>query len=191
MPIPKEPLSVLVKAALANRFIQAYLADPVLAGIWTVEGVSRHPTVRVVFEHAEVIGGQGESMAASKHKNFGRYLGIHPLGPDDPVHYCRILFNYLASSPYNRRVEQRRILKRILGRSYRSLVTKASRSTKRDFLKFDLTPEGARAIARRLKLEPGRFWRVAKGKEFLDLPSPARQLLLFESDYRQDRTGST
>jgi hypothetical protein len=187
---PASPCPVLVKAALANKFIQAYLADPHLAGIWTVAGVTRHPTVRVVFEHAEVIGGQGESMAAARYKNFGHFLGIHPLRPDDPVHHCRILFNYLPSSPYNRRVEQRRTLKRILGRSYRSLVTKASRSTKRDFLKFNLTPDGARAISQRLKLDPGRFWRVAKGKEFLDLPTPARQLLLFEAEGRSDPTGS-
>jgi hypothetical protein len=177
---PASPCPVLVKAALANKFIRAYLTDPHLACIWTVAGITRHPTVRVVFEHAEVIGGQGESMAAARYKNFGPFLGIHPLRPDDPVHHCRILFNYLSSSPYNRRVEQRRTLKRILGRSYRSLVTKASRSTKRDFLKFDLTPDGAQAISRRLKLDPGRFWRVAKGKDFLDLPTPARQLLFFE-----------
>ena len=59
-------------------------------------------------------------------------------------------------------------------------MTKASRSTKRDFLKFDLTPEGTRAIARHLKVDPGRFWRLAKGKEFLDLHPPPHQLLLFE-----------
>ena len=176
------PKAVWVSAALANNDIRSYLDDPRYAGIWTVEGVTRHPTVRVVFEHAEVIGGSGESLAAAQHKNFGRFLGIEPLRPEDSVHPCRILFVYQASSPYNRRVEQRRHLKRLLGRQYRTLVTKAARSTKQDFLKYDLTPDGAGAILRRLKLDPSRFWRVAKGREFLDLPTPLRQLLLFDTE---------
>lgn len=180
MPNPGPPTIGLVQAALANKDIQAYLADPRWSGVWTVEGITRHPTVRVVFEHAEVIGGSGESLAAARHKNFGRFLGIQPLRPDDPVHPCRILFVYKATNAFSRRVEQRRALKRILGRQHRALVTKASRSTKRDFLKLDLTSDGVKAIARRLRLDPGRFWRVAKGREFLDLPSPPRQLLLFE-----------
>jgi len=47
-------------------------------------------------------------------------------------------------------------------------------------LKFDITPAGAEAIHRKLNLDPGRFWQVAKGKEFLDIPTPPRQLLLFD-----------
>jgi hypothetical protein len=31
-------------------------------------------------------------------------------------------------------------------------------------------------------MDAGRFWRVAKGKEFLDLPPSPRQLLLFDSE---------
>ena len=180
MPNPGPPALGLVQAALANEHIRSYLADPELAGIWTEEGVRRHPTVRVVYEHAEVIGGPGESLAAARHKNFGRFLGIHPLRPDTPVHHCRILYIYKPTNAFSRRVDQRHALKRRLGREFRILVTKASRSTKRDFLKHDLTPEGAKAIARRLKVDPGRFWRLAKGKEFLDLPPQLRQLLLFD-----------
>ncbi len=180
MTAPGPPIIGLVQAALANRDILSYLNNPRFAGIWTVEGVTRHPKVRAVFEHAEVIGGPGESLAAARHKNFGRFLGIHPLRPDTPVHPCRILYIYKPSNAFSRRVEQRHALKRRLGREFRTLVTKASRSTKRDFLKFDLTPDGAKAIARRLKVDPGRFWRLAKGKEFLDLPAPPRQLLLFD-----------
>ncbi len=65
MPTPEPRGPGLVQDALANSDIQAYLADPELAGIWTEEGVTRHPTVRVVYEHAEVIGGPGESLAAA------------------------------------------------------------------------------------------------------------------------------
>jgi hypothetical protein len=42
-----------------------------------------------------------------------------------------------------------------------------------------VTEDGARVIKRRLGLEPGRFWRAAKGREFLTLPTPLRQLTLF------------
>ena len=169
---------VLIDAALANRDIQAYLADPRPPCLWTIDGVRRNPICRVEWEHAVAIGGIGESIAAGRHKSWGSFIGVLPLEPDDPVHWCRILFLYKASSPYNRRVEQRHALKRILGRQHRPLVTLASRSTKRDFL-ATLTDAGAHVIKRRLHLDPGRFWRAAKGRDFLDLPSQPVQLLLF------------
>jgi hypothetical protein len=169
---------VLIDAALANRDIQAHLADPTPPRLWTAEGVRRNPTCRVEWEHAIVIGGIGESLAAARHKNWGLFTGILPLGLDDPVYWCRILYLYKASSPYNRRVEQRHALKRILGRQHRPLVTLASRSTKRDFLAA-LTELGAHVIKRRLCLEPNKFWRAAKGHDFLELPKPPVQNLLF------------
>jgi hypothetical protein len=167
-------------AALANLDIRSHLDNPEFAGIWAVARVLRNPMIRVVFEHAKVIGGPWEFLDAARHKNFGQFLGIQPLRPEAPVHPSRILSVYTATSPYNRRVEQRRALKRILGRQYRTLVTKASRSTKKDFLRHYLTPEGARAIQRVLKIDPRRFWRVAKGLEFIELPQPPRQLRLFD-----------
>jgi hypothetical protein len=181
-PIPGRPSDFTrecVIAALSNRDIRQYLGDAHLRYVWTEGGVRRHPMVRVEFEHVHVIGGLGESLAAARHKHFGRVLGVHPLRPDDPVHPSRILFVYQESSPFDRRVEQRKALKRLLGRQHSSLVTKAAPSTKRDFLKYDLTPDGACAIRCRLGLDPGRFWRAAKGREFLDIPAPHRQLLLF------------
>ncbi len=69
-------------------------------------------------------------------------------------------------------------LKRILGRKYRPLVTQAARSTKKDFLAH-LTEAGAYKIKRRLQLDPGQFWRAAKGRDFLDLPPAPVQLMLF------------
>jgi hypothetical protein len=166
--------------ALANHDIQRHLSDAAWSRLWTVDGVTRHPTIRVEYEQAIIIGGLGESLAAAKHKHFGQLVGVKPLHPDDPVHPTRILFIYNANYAYSRRVEQRRVLKRLLGKEHRSLVTSASRSTKSLFLTHYLTESGTKAIRRRLKLEPGRFWRVAKGKEFLDLPEPPRQLLLFD-----------
>jgi hypothetical protein len=169
---------VLVEAALANHDIQTYLADVRPPRLWTIDNVRRNPTVRVEWDDATVIGGIGESLAAARHKNWGEFIGVLPLRLDDPVHWCRLLYLYKASSPYNRRVEQRHALKRILGRQHRPLVTLAARSTKRDFLTA-LTESGAHVIRRRLHLEPGQFWRAAKGHEFLNLPTPPVQLLLF------------
>ena len=169
----------LASAALANIDIQSFLADPKLGRIWTEEAIRRTPTCRNEWEHVTVIATTGEARSAAKHKNWGRFLGVFPLAPDDPVHPFRILYIYKATSPYNRRVEQRKVLKRILGRKHRPLVTKASRSTKRDFLRT-LTTADARVIELRLGLDPGHFWRAAKGKEFPDLPTPPRQLTLFD-----------
>lgn len=171
--------NVLIDAALANRDIQAHLADPRPPRLWTIDSVRRNPTCRVEWEHAVVIGGIGESLAAARHKSWGAFVGILPLAPSDPVHWCRLLYLYKASSPYNRRVEQRHALKRILGRQHRPLVTLAARSTKRDFLSA-LSELGAHVIKRRLRLDPGQFWRAAKGRDFLDLPKPPVQLFLFQ-----------
>lgn len=172
---------VLIDAALANRDIQAHLADPRPPKLWTIERVRRNPTCRVEWEHAVVIGGIGESLAAARHKAWGRFIGVLPLAPEDPVHWCRILYLYKASNPSNRRFEQRRAIKRILGRRNRTLVTLAARSTKRDFLAA-LSELGAYVINRRLHLDPGQFWHAAKGRDFLDLPKPPVQMVLFTDD---------
>jgi len=171
---------LLIQSALANRDIQGYLNDPTPPRLWTVESVRRNPTCRVEWEHATVIGGIGVSLAAAKHKNWGQFLGISPLASNDPVHWCRILYVYRSTSPYNRRVEQRHALKRLLGKQHRKLVMQASRNTKQDFLDRYLTEAAAQVIKRRFGLDPGRFWRAAKGRELLDLPAAPRQLTLFD-----------
>lgn len=173
-PAPTPDRRVLVDAALVNLDIRAYLADPKLGRVWTEEAVCRTPTCRNEWEHVTVIAATGEARSAAKHKNWGRFLGVFPLVPDDPVHPYRILYVYKATCPYNRRIEQRKALKQILGRKRRPLVTNANRSTKKDFLST-LTPADARVIKFRLGLDTGRFWRAAKGKQLIDLPTPSRQ----------------
>lgn len=169
---------MLIDAALANHDIQAHLVDPLPPRLWTNEGIRRNPTCRVEWEHAVVIGGIGESLAAARHKSWGPFIGVLPLKPDDPVQWCRILYLCKASSPYNRRVEQRHALKWILGRQHRPLVALATRSTKRNF-PASLSELGGFVIQRRLGLKPVQFWRAAKGLDSLDLPKPPVQLLLF------------
>jgi hypothetical protein len=171
--------ATLAEAALANLDIREFLADPKLGRVWTEEAMRRCPVCRNEWEYVTVIATTGEAHSAARHKNWGKFLGVFPLARDDPVHPYRILYCYKSSSPYNRRVEQRRDLKRILGKNYRSLVTRASRSTKGDFLRT-LTTDQTHVLRYRLKLDPGRFWRVAKGKEFVELPKRPRQLTLFD-----------
>lgn len=181
--LPERPTNcapeTLADAALANLDIRDFLADPKLGRVWTEEAMRRCPPCRNEWEYVTVIATTGEAHSAAKHKNWGRFLGVFPLARDDPVHPYRILYCYKSASPYNRRVEHRRELKRILGKGYRTLVTRASRSTKKDFLRT-LTADETRVLRLWLKLDPGRFWRVAKGKEFVEFPKPPRQLTLFD-----------
>lgn len=95
-----------------------------------------------------------------------------------------ILYIYKEGSEYNRRFEQRRRMKELLGRHYRSLVEKAKyhRHTKKMFLE-SLTEDQTWAVRRILDVEPGTFWRAARGKTFIDFPPRAIQLLLdFDDD---------
>jgi hypothetical protein len=117
---------VLVQACLENVCVQEYVADPQLNDIWKVESLSRCPIVRVEWEYAAVIGCAGESLAAARNKNWGAFKGVMPLNVNDPVHPSRILYVYSPDCPYNRRIEQRKALKRILGRDHRKLVTLAN-----------------------------------------------------------------
>lgn len=192
--VPNTPTTAarepLVTAALANLDIRSYIADAELGQIWTEEAIRRCPVCKNEWEHTTVIATTGEAHSAAKHKNWGRFLGVLPLARDDPVHPYRILYVFKATSPYNRRFEQRRELKRRLGKGYRSLVTEANGSTKKDFLRT-LTRDQAHVIRHRLKLDPSRFWRVAKGKEFIEFPKPPRQLTLFDDIPDEQTDGVT
>jgi hypothetical protein len=100
---------------------------------------------------------------------------VLPLEPDDPIHVYRIVYLYKANSLYNRRYEQRRRLKELLGNRYRPLVEAAKRRTKTRFLDR-LINEEAEAIRRILHVEPGVLWQAAQGRRFLDLPPRMVQL---------------
>lgn len=168
--------TVLVKACLANRCMQEYIADPSLPMI-TEESVRRSPTVRIEYEQAVAIGGIAETLQATRSKHWGDGPYVLPLREDDEFFANRITYIYRENSLYNRRFEQRRRLKELLGRRHRKLVewAKDRSTTKRIFLR-DLTAEQAAAIRRILNVEPGEFWRACKGKAFLELPPRMVQL---------------
>jgi hypothetical protein len=145
----------------------------------------RNPTVRVEYDEAFAIGGIGESLQATKNKSWGDGPYIHPLKPDDPVDPMYILYVFKPNSLYNRRFEQRRRMKELLGRHYRKLVERAKyhRHTKKMFLE-SLSADEAHAIQRILDVDPGEFWRAARGKSFISLP-PRQVQLLFDFDDEQ------
>jgi hypothetical protein len=156
----------LIVACLQNALIKQLLAESRLTEV----NVRASPTVRVEYEQAVAIGGIGETLAVTKGKSWGDGPWIMPLEPDDEFCPDRITYLYRANSLYNRRFEQRKRLKELLGR-HRSLVGKAQYNyhTKAIFLN-GLTTIQANAIRRILHIEPGEFWRACRGKKFLDLP---------------------
>lgn len=159
---------VLIEACLGNKCVQAYLADPAIP-FYTEEALKASPIVRVEFEQAIAIGGIGETLDATRSKSWGDGPYILPLQTDDWFYAERITYLYRENSLYNRRFEQRKRLKELLGKRWRKLVEEAKWHTKTIFLR-DLTTDHARAIRRNIRVEPGEFWRAAQGKIFLDLP---------------------
>lgn len=164
---------VLVRAALDNLSVQRMIADPLLPD--TEESIRKNPPVRLEYEQAIAIGDIGSCLSSTRSKNWGDGPWVMPLERDDPVDSRRVLYLYRENSLYNRRYLQRQELKRLLGRDHRSLVTKAKRATKRQFLAL-LTELESHTVRRKFRVDPGEFWRAVHGRAFLKLPSPERQL---------------
>lgn len=176
---------VLIDAALANHDIRELIADPQFP-TWTKEGELRSPTVRLDFEQAICIAGIGEGIAATRSKHWGSGPNILPLEPDDPVDPIFILYMFKPNSVYNRRYEQRMKLKKLLGKRFRPLVTKAKQYAQRIFLDV-LTAQEAYAIRKLLHVEPVQFWRLSKGKVFMDLPDKPGVINLSELNVIPDK----
>lgn len=159
---------LLIDSALANHAIRALITD-VRYPLWTEAGERANPTVRIDYEQAVCIAGIGEGLAATKNKHWGDGPYIQPLEPDDPVDSMFVTYVFKENSVYNRRYEQRRKLKRLLGKAHRPLVTSAKRSSKRIFLD-SLTSQQAYVIRNALGMDPTTFWQLCRGKAFADLP---------------------
>ncbi len=167
---------LLVDACLSNECAQEYADDSELP-LFTIGDLENHPIVRIEYEQAIAIGGIGETLRATKSKHWGDGLSILPLGKDDWFFPDRITYIYRPNSLYNQRFEQRKRMKELLGKKYRPLVETAKRNTKKIFLEF-LTEQQGKAIQRILDIEPGIFWRMAKGRAFHPLPPREVQLEL-------------
>src|SRR5262245_55877507 len=105
---------LLVDACFANRYVQSLMVE----GRLTNEGIRHAPIVRIEYEQAVAIGGLGETIAATKNKSWGEGPWIAPLHVDDEFFTDRITYIYRENSLYNRRFEQRRRLKELLGSKY-------------------------------------------------------------------------
>jgi hypothetical protein len=66
----------------------------------------------------------------------------------------------------------------MLGKEYARLVPQAMSSGKVKFV-AGLSEDEAARVRARTGLDPGRFWRAAKGREFIAWPESPRQLTLF------------
>src|SRR6185503_13139593 len=96
-----------------------------------------------------------------------------PLDPDDPIDPNRVTCIHKESSPFRQRLEARRQIKRLM-REASPLVRLARRFSKRDFLKYYVTPDHRRAIHAYTGLDPGTFWQyVRRG---IPIPDPQGQL---------------
>ncbi len=178
-PAVREHFARCVAACLANERVKFYLDDH--SPGWSRSSLEVSPVVRVEFEHAFVLGRLGESLSAARHKAWGAFLGVRPLEAGDPVHPCRVAYAFKADAPYQKRFEQRRRLRRMLGKEYAGLVPRAMGSGKAEFL-AGLSEDEAARVRARTGLKPGRFWRAAKGRELIDWPTSPRQLTLFDVD---------
>jgi hypothetical protein len=178
-PAVREHFARCVAACLVNEHISRYLTDRRPG--WCRPSLEASPIVRVEFEHTFVLGRLGESLCAARHKAWGNFLGVRPLEALDPVHPSRIVYAFKAAAPYQRRFEQRRRLRRMLGKEYAPLVPRAMGAGKTAFL-ASLSEDEAALVRARTGLEPGRFWRAVKGRELIRWPEPPRQLTLFDVD---------
>ena len=78
--------------------------------------------LRVVFENVVCFGNLSEVIAWARHKKgWGKLQAVEPLQPDDPIDRWRLTCTHKEGSPYQERIDQRRDLKKLLGR-YKKLV---------------------------------------------------------------------
>ena len=165
-------IRILVDAALANHCIQDFIDDPKLP-MWKEQSQRRSPTVRLEYEQAIAIGAIGETLDATKNKHWGDGPQVLPLEPDDVLYERHITYYFRENSLYNRRFEQRKKLKHLLGRKNRYLVSDARNLNQSAFLE-QLTAEQAFLIRKGLQISPDRFWRVVRGHEWIALPKKMR-----------------
>ncbi len=129
-------------------------------GIYSEAGLRRARRPRRVRARP-VIGHAGEGLAIGLRKNWGRSWASGR-SACDPVDAFHVLYIFKDHSPYNRRVLQRRAMKRRLPRtcaagSTRHTATPAATS-------WRSCPRMPLRRSARLSLDPIGFWRAARGR---------------------------
>jgi hypothetical protein len=175
--------SVAFAAAKENIYVKRWQVE--FPELWSDEQLAGYVPLRIEFEHVYVFGTVAEAVSWSggfggdtgrgrNKRGWGRIVGIDPLAPDDPIDPRRIACIHKESSPFRQRLEARRQIKRMM-REASPLVQLARRFSKRDFLKYHVTPDRRNAIRAYTGLDPETFWRhVRRG-----IPVPELQGRLF------------
>ncbi|HZZ82773.1 MAG TPA: hypothetical protein VFE62_30015 [Gemmataceae bacterium] len=177
---PNEEAMLRRAAEFHRPYVEAALRNPLIVGSMTPVEIEKSPPVRMRYEEASAYGSIGECIAATRSKlSWGKLVSVDPVEESFPFHPQRIQYVYHATSRYNRRFEQRKYLKRRLGREHRRLVGDAMSATKGDFLRH-LGDTDTNAIWRRLGMSAGKFWRAVKGPVVIELPAQFVQVELFE-----------
>ena len=147
-----------------QRFVGAALANPFVRECRTEESIRQEPPVRLRFEEASAYGLLGECHCAVQSKSWGPLIGVEPIEPDFPFDGGRIQYRFHESSRYNRRFEQRQILKRRLGKGLRKLVGVAMGKTQAIFLKHLSAGDEAAIKDPAARLASREFWRAVRGR---------------------------
>src|SRR5438094_2020642 len=170
-------------AAKANIYVQQWQKE--FPELWSDEELARNVPLRVEFEQVFVFGTVAEAVSwaggfggdkckGRNKRGWGSIVRVDPLDPDDPIDPRRVTCIHKESSPFRQRLEARRQIKRMM-REASALVHLARRFSKRDFLKYHVTPDRRNAIRAYTGLEPETFWRhVRRG-----IPIPELQGQLF------------
>ena len=179
----EQVFSMAFAAAKENIYVKRWQVD--FPELWSDKQLAGQVPVRVEFEHVYVFGTVAEAVSwaggfggdtgrGRNKRGWGRILRIDPLAHDDPIDPRRITCIHKESSPFRQRLEARRQIKCMM-REASALVHLARRFSKRDFLKYHVTPDRRNAIRAYTGLEPETFWRhVRRG-----IPIPELQGQLF------------
>jgi hypothetical protein len=182
----EQVFSVAFAAAKANVYVQQWQKE--FPELWGDEQLARNVPLRVEFEQVYVFGTVAEAVSwaggfggdtgtGRNKRGWGSIVRVDPLESDDPVDAKRVTCVHKESSPFRQRLEARRQIKRMM-RESSPLVQLARRFSKRDFLKYYVTPDHRRAIRAYTGLDPGKFWQhVRRG-----IPIPELQGHLFGSN---------
>ncbi len=179
----EQVFSMAFAAAKENIYVKRWQVD--FLELWSDKQLAGQVPVRVEFEHVYVFGTVAEAVSwaggfggdtgrGRNKRGWGRILRIDRLAPDDPIDPRRITCIHKESSPFRQRLEARRQIKCMM-REASALVHLARRFSKRDFLRYHVTPDRRNAIRAYTGLDPETFWRhVRRG-----IPIPELQGQLF------------
>lgn len=135
-----------LRAAFQNRDVQAAERG--------VEDVLIRTPARWEFEHIIVFGSIEDAYTvAGRYRVASKFVAVHPVQPTDPLAGRMVGYIHKQTSPWLKAFNRRMELKRQLG-SYRSLVGKARKMTKENFIAHWRVSKGSRITINATVLDP-------------------------------------